>query len=76
MSLKLRMAMLEAEYTQVQLAREMGVCESRLSRLVCGWAMPTGEERKKLARLLKKREVALFGEVLGEDEGVDEISAE
>ena len=41
--------------SQIEAARELGISETRLSRLIRGHNEPTPEERRKLSALRKNR---------------------
>lgn len=61
-NLALKIAILERDITQREVARISGIPEVRLSNFVCGRQEATGDERKVLARVLHKSESALFVE--------------
>ena len=52
MNLELKTKILKSGKPQVALAREIGIPEPRLSRIVQGWVIPSEEIKKKLARAL------------------------
>ena len=60
MRTKLKSAMLESGKTQYTIAREAGMSETRLSRIVMDRLEPTTAERQRLARVLKVAQSALF----------------
>jgi lambda repressor-like predicted transcriptional regulator len=52
MNLPLKIALLRAGMRQIDLARRTGLGESRVSRIVNAYYMPTPEEKRKIARAL------------------------
>lgn len=55
----LKLAILAAGIKQYELARRARITETRLSRLATGRALPTGEERRRLADALGVPEAGL-----------------
>jgi len=62
MLLDLKFAILKEERHQYELASEIGMSETRLSRIILGRAQPTADERRSIARALNMSEDELFGE--------------
>lgn len=60
MNLALKMAILGARKTQTEIAKETGIHESRLSRIVRGHDAASDDERKRLAAALRSSERDLF----------------
>ena len=52
MNVKLKTALLEAKKRQIDLARQTGLGESTISRIVNEYRPPRGEEMAKIARAL------------------------
>ena len=67
MRTQLKTAMLESGKAQYMIAREAGMSETRLSRIVMDRLEPTGPERRRLARVLKVAEEALFSGAASDD---------
>jgi transcriptional regulator with XRE-family HTH domain len=61
MNEKLKIALLNNGSHQYEVARETGISETRLSRLVRGREDPTAEERRRLSAFLGVRQRDLFG---------------
>lgn len=55
MNTRLKVAIIEAHTTQRDLSRRLDMDETRLSRIVHEEAPPTADERKRIARALKKK---------------------
>ena len=53
MNTTLKVALLRAGLPQFRVARELGMSETRLSRIVQGRALPSAEEAQRLRELLK-----------------------
>lgn len=58
----LKLAIIESEHTQYDLARKLRISESRLSRIVKGRLEPTESEKRTLAVVLNHTIADLFGE--------------
>lgn len=56
----LKLAIVNSGFSQFQIARFTGLADSRLSKIVNGWAEPSAEERTELARVLNQPEELLF----------------
>lgn len=63
-NLALKIAILESGRSQVEIAADADLHESRLSQLVNGRRRASDAERKTLARILKRRPAQLFPEAL------------
>lgn len=61
-NLALKIAIVQSERSQIDVAKDADIPESRLSKLVNGHDEPTEAERKALARILKRRASTLFPE--------------
>ncbi len=59
---KLKEAVFKQGRHQYEVARDAGLSETRLSRLVQGRSEATSEERTRLAKVLKAPEEVLFGD--------------
>jgi transcriptional regulator with XRE-family HTH domain len=53
MNIRLKSQILRRGLSQLQIARELGLNDSYISRIVHGWVIPTPEIKSKLANLLK-----------------------
>lgn len=62
MNTTLKLAILDRS-TQTEVAKKAGLSESRLSRIIRGHYAPTDDEKKALARVLRKPVHELFGAV-------------
>jgi transcriptional regulator with XRE-family HTH domain len=62
MNLPLKSALLQADMRQIDLARKTGLGESRVSRIVNAYRMPTPEEKHKIALALDCAVEALWPE--------------
>jgi len=60
MVVALKLAVLRSGVRQYVLASNLGVSESRLSRIIGGRVVPTEHERMRLAALLGRDESSLF----------------
>lgn len=60
-NIALKVAIVEREITQREVARRAGIPEIRLSLFVRGHEQPTEDEQKALARILKRARADLFG---------------
>jgi transcriptional regulator with XRE-family HTH domain len=58
----LKLKVLELGIPQYELARELGLSETRLSRIIRGRLDPTADEREKIARCLHTSVKELFDE--------------
>jgi transcriptional regulator with XRE-family HTH domain len=58
--LNLKTAILATGKSQRQFAADHGFSENRISELVRGWAEPTDEEARKIARATRKPVADLF----------------
>lgn len=56
----LRDAIFRSGRSQIEIARQVGIHESRLSKIVRGWLEANDEERQILARALRTTEDELF----------------
>ena len=52
MNLELKTQILKSGKPQVALAREIGIAEPHLSRIVQGWVEPTEDIKRKIAKVL------------------------
>ena len=52
----------ETRETRGMVGLKAGITESKLSRIVHGWLVPTAKERKALARVLGQDEAYLFAQ--------------
>jgi len=69
MNLNLRLAILASPLrTQVRLARQAGIGEGRLSKIVNGWITPTERERQAIAEALGRPAGELFRHSVTTDE--------
>lgn len=59
----LKTAFFEVGKRQIEVASQIGMDNNRLSQIVHGRIIPTPEERRQLAKALKKPETVLFPEV-------------
>ncbi|MBX3203600.1 MAG: helix-turn-helix transcriptional regulator [Labilithrix sp.] len=57
---RLKHALIECAIPQYEIAQEVGMSETRLSRIASGRLPPTTEERARLAAFLELPETALF----------------
>jgi transcriptional regulator with XRE-family HTH domain len=62
----LKLALVRTGRCQYDIAREIGMSETRLSRLATGREVPSADEAEALARLLGRSVDDLFGEGHGE----------
>ena len=53
MNIPLKLKILETGRPQIVIARDSGISEAQLSRIVKGWAVPGEEVKNKLAKILK-----------------------
>jgi transcriptional regulator with XRE-family HTH domain len=60
MNLRLKIALLQAGMRQIDLARKAGLGESRVSRIVNAYHIPTPEEKHKIALALNCAVEALW----------------
>ena len=60
----LAIAILDSGKPQIVIAKKAGIHETRLSKIVNGHLEPTDDERKVLARVLRRRVVDIFPEAL------------
>lgn len=60
MRVELKMAILMSRRSQISLAHSLGIAESRLSKIVNGYAEPTENERRILSEELGWAEADLF----------------
>jgi transcriptional regulator with XRE-family HTH domain len=65
---RLKLAIIAKGRKQYELAAEMGMSETRLSRIVSGRLAPSADEQHKLARLLDVPVEALFTTANREEE--------
>ena len=63
MNLKLKVRMLEKGVSQYALARQLGIQDSRLSRILNEWTDPTPQEQNEIASALNSQASELFREV-------------
>lgn len=62
MLFELKKAVLESGYKQVFVAQQAQIAESRLTRCITGRGKLTGDEKKRLAKVLGKNTSELFPE--------------
>lgn len=60
MNLKLKMMLLEKNIPQIKVAKTIKIDNTRFSRIIRGWEIPTAKIRKDIARFLKVKESAIF----------------
>lgn len=60
MNIALKMKVLGFNGPQIALAREVGISEAQLSRIVNDWSEPQKEVKEKLAKALKCRVEEIF----------------
>jgi len=60
LQLHLKIAMLRRGVRQTRMAFEIGMDPAKLSRIVNGVAIPSAEDRRKIARYLGTKEATLF----------------
>ena len=73
MNLKLKTKILESGNPQIALARDIGIAEPILSKIVNGWIDPKGSEKRKIAEVLNCEVEEIFPEN-GEQNGKAENS--
>ncbi len=61
MNVQLKVQVLLAGKPQIQLARELGISEAQLSRIIQGWATPCQELKTRIASLLGCKVEDIFG---------------
>lgn len=61
-NIALKTAFLEGGITQQEIAREIEMAESRLSRIIRGWQVPTPAEKRLIARALRRPVGELFAD--------------
>jgi transcriptional regulator with XRE-family HTH domain len=61
MNAKLKLCLTKTGRRQYQIAREIGLTENELSRIVRGRRTPTADERRRLSLVLGVAEPELFG---------------
>jgi transcriptional regulator with XRE-family HTH domain len=61
-NIALKVAIIEREITQREVARRAGIAEVRLSMFVRGCQVATDEEQRALAKVLRRDRSALFPE--------------
>lgn len=66
MNKALRIAIIERELTQTEVARRIGVDDARMSGFVHGRHEPTERQKKRIARLLRKTVEDIFPADAGE----------
>jgi hypothetical protein len=66
MNTKLKLLLLELSTPQYEVARRLGLSETRFSRIVRGRVLATGEERQLIAAHLGRSEHDVFGPKRGE----------
>ena len=62
MNMALKIAFIESGRSQIEVAGETGIHESRLSKIVHGHLDPSDDEQKALAKALRRTRTQLFGE--------------
>jgi len=62
MNINLRLAILQTTRTQIRLSAATGIGETRLSRIVNGWAKPRADEKDRIAGAVGMPVRALFEE--------------
>ena len=60
MNYSMKMKILKSGNTQIQIARETKIQESKLSKIVNGHIEPTGDEKKRIAKALNTTIQELF----------------
>jgi transcriptional regulator with XRE-family HTH domain len=60
MNMKLKLALTAHPWRQYEVAREIGVVDTTLSKFIAGNQKPTEEQKKKLAEILGKSVKELF----------------
>jgi len=63
-NLALKIAIVESGRTQIEVAKEGDIPESRLSRIINGHDEASDAERKAIARILKRKARELFPEAV------------
>lgn len=63
MNINLKLALIQSGQTQFEIAHQVGISETRLSRLVRGRLPPSEEEAKRIARILRVSPTQLFPEL-------------
>jgi len=66
MNMALKIAIVESKRSQVQIAKDAEMHESRLSQIVNGHRDASDVERKNLARILKRKPAQLFPEAMAD----------
>lgn len=59
-NIQLKTAFLLAGATQQEIARETGIHETRISKIVRGWQKPTAAEKRLIAKALRRSVDDLF----------------
>jgi len=66
----LKLAILQSPWTAKVIAESAGLTPGRLSKIVGGYTRPTKSERTRIASILQRPEMALFGtDEKGESDG-------
>jgi transcriptional regulator with XRE-family HTH domain len=60
MNIKLKLALIQSGRSQFEVAQQLGISETRLSRLVRGRLPPSDDEAKRIARILRVSPTQLF----------------
>ena len=67
MNKNLKIAILDYQEPAWRVAKQAGIPDSKLSKIVNGYTLPTEEEMKRLAQVLGKSREELFPETFGEE---------
>lgn len=60
LNIKLRLAIHERGLSQIEVASRVGINEPRMSKIARGWIDPTDDEKKAIAKILRKPVDQLF----------------
>ena len=60
MNLALKFAMVESGRSQRAIAQAVGMHATKLSQILHGWRVPSDDERKAIAKVLKRKVSDLF----------------
>jgi hypothetical protein len=67
-NLQLKISILQSPWTAKIIAESAGLTPGRLSKIVGGYSRPTKSEKTRIASILQRPEMALFGDE-GESDG-------